>query len=280
MTDKALAIYCLLDDMFQIMGLKTDPHCKLNDAEVATTALMAALFFYGNQTTACDYMQHHMGCQMIDKSGFNRRLHRLENTLLVVFRALGLALKELNTSARYIIDSFPVAVCRNCRIPVCKLLKGKAYHGYNQAKKEYFYGFKVQLITTAAGQPVNYYVSAGSFHDSTAFQSMQLDLPAGSMLYGDSGYTDYEQEELYADCEQVTLLIHRKRNSKRPDEAWQRFLKKYFRKPIETVISQIETLFPRKIHAVTVKGFLLKVFLFVLAYAIDEAYISPSNHAT
>nr|WP_227687108.1 hypothetical protein [Spirosoma arboris] len=137
MTDKALAIYCLLDDMFQIMGLKTDAHCKLNEAEVATTALMAALFFYGNQATACDYMQRHMGCRMIDKSGFNHRLHRLEATLLLVFQAMGLALKELNASARYIIDSFPVSVCRNCRIPVCKLLTGKAYHGYNEAKEEY-----------------------------------------------------------------------------------------------------------------------------------------------
>nr|WP_227687285.1 hypothetical protein [Spirosoma arboris] len=137
MTDKALAIYCLLDDMFQIMGPKTDPHGKLNDAEVATTALMAALSFYGNQARACDYRQHHMGCQMIDKSGFHRRLHRLEPTLLLVFQAMGLALKELNTSARYIIDSFPVAVCRNCRIGVSKLLTGRSYHGYHEAKKEY-----------------------------------------------------------------------------------------------------------------------------------------------
>lgn len=62
-------------------------------------------------------------------------------------------------------------------------------------------------------------------------------------------------------------------NSKRPDEAWQRYLKKHFRKLIESDISQIENLFPRKIHAITAKGFLLKVFLFVLAYAIHEAYI-------
>lgn len=266
--------------MFQITGPKTDPHCKMNDAQIATTALMAALFFYGNQATACDYMQRHMGCQMIHKSGFNRRLHRLEATLLLVFRALGLALKDLNTSARYIIDSFPVAVCRNCRIRVCKLLKGRTYHGYNEAKKEYFYGFKIQLITTAAGQPVDYYVTAGSFHDSTALQAMQIDLPSGSFLYGDSGYTDYEQEDLYAECDQIRLLIHRKSNSKRPDEVWQCFLKKHFRKPIETVISQIETLFPRKIHAVTAKGFLLKVFLFVLAHAINEAYISSDHLAT
>jgi len=198
MADKTIAIYCFFDDLLKVMGPKTDAHCKLNDAEIITTALMAALAFYGNQAAACGYMQTHHGLKMIDKSGFNRRLRRLETTLVAVFRALGASFKDLTTSTRYLIDSFPVAVCRNCRIPVCKLLTGKAYHGYNEAnrvpeRKEYFYGFKVQLITMADCQPVDYFITAGSFHDSTALQAMQVDLPAGSELYGDSGYTDYDQ---------------------------------------------------------------------------------------
>lgn len=169
MADKTIAIYYFLDDMFQVMGRKIDPHCKLNDAQIATTALLAALKFYGNHASTCDYMQEHHKMKMIDKSGFNRRLHRLQAALLIIFRALGLALKELNTSARYVIDSFPVSVCRNCRIPVCKLVTGKVYRGYNEAKKKYFYGFKVQLITTVDGnQPIDYYITAGSFHNTTA----------------------------------------------------------------------------------------------------------------
>lgn len=208
------------------MGPKTDAHCKLNDAEIATIAVIAALSFYGNQAAACGYMQRHYGMKMIHKSGFNRRLSRLQTKLIAVFSALGTSLKELNTSARYMIDSFPVAVCRNCRIPVCKLLKGRSYHGYNEAKKEYFYGFKVQLITTADCLPVDYFITPGSFHDSTALQAMQLDLPAGSELYGDSGYTDYEQEDLYAEFDQIYLKIYRKKNSLRPDQPWDIFLKK------------------------------------------------------
>ncbi len=270
MADKTIAIYCFLDDLFQAMGIKTDPHCKVNEAQIATAALLAAIKFYGNHSSACEYMQQHHKMKSIHKSTFNRRLHRLEPTLWLVFRSLGLSLKALNTSARYIIDSFPVAVCRNCRIPVCRLLTGKAYHGYNEAKKEYYYGFKVQLITTADGLPVDYYVTAGSFHDSTALQAMQIELPAGSLLYGDSGYTDYEQEDLYAECDQIHLKIHRKSNSKRPDQAWQRYLKKVFRKPVETVISRLDNLLPRKLHAVTAQGFLLKVFLLVLAYTFDQ----------
>lgn len=51
--------------------------------------------------------------------------------------------------------------------------------------------------------------------------------------------------------------------------AWDVFLKNHFRKPIEGVFSQLTDLFPRRIHAVTAKGFLLKVFLFLLAYTFD-----------
>jgi len=269
MADKTIAIYCFIDDFMKAIRRQTDVHCKLNDAEIATTALIAALYFNGNQAKACGYMQTHHGLKMIDKSGFNRRLHRLEATLLILFRFLANTLKEINTSARYIIDSFPVAVCRNCRIPVCKLLQGKAYHGYNEAKKEYFYGFKVQVIVSSDHLPVDFFFSAGSFTDITAFQSMCIDLPQGSDLYGDKGYVDYELEDLYAECEGIRLQIHRKSNSLRPDAAWDVFLKKHYRKPIEPVFSAITNLFGRKIHAVTAEGFLLKVFLFLFAFTID-----------
>lgn len=72
-----------------------------------------------------------------------------------------------------------MTVCRNCLIGASKLLKGKAYNAYNEAKKGYFYGFKVQLITTAEGQPLEYAVYVGSFHDAMALQEMQLALPVG-----------------------------------------------------------------------------------------------------
>jgi hypothetical protein len=42
-----------------------------------------------------------------------------------------------------------------------------------------------------------------------------------------------------------------------------------YRKRIETVGSLIERMLPKTIHAVTAKGFELKVFLFVLAYSLN-----------
>jgi hypothetical protein len=97
----------------------------------------------------------------------------------------------------------------------------------------------------------------------------RLDLPVGSQVFGDSGYTDYEQEDLYADCEQIELKIQRKSNSQRPDPAWEGAYKKRLRQRIEQAFSQITMRFPKKIHAVTEAGFLIKIVLFLVAYALE-----------
>jgi hypothetical protein len=47
------------------------------------------------------------------------------------------------------------------------------------------------------------------------------------------------------------------------------FIKKYMRKRIETTFSEILSLCPRKIHAVTPQGFILKIVLFICAYTFD-----------
>ena len=97
---------------------------------------------------------------------------------------------------------------------------------------------------------------------------MYFDLPAESMVYGDSAYTEYAMEDLYKEAELIELKISRKSNSKRKDYLYQTFLKTAMRKRIETTISEIIELTPHSIHAVTTKGFLLKILLFVFAYQL------------
>ncbi len=270
MQEQTIAIYCFIDDFFKTVGRKQEHQGKLSDAEILTTALISARYFYGNLHTARQYMQEHHQVKMIDKSGFIRRLHKLQDQLTTLFLALGNTLKELNTTCRYLIDSFPVAVCDNIRIPRCRLLQGEAYRGKNASKRRYFYGFKVQVITTEAGLPVEFYIHAGSFADVRAFKAMTVDLPEQSQLYGDSGYTCYETESLFAEWEQIELKICRKSNSKRKDQPHEAFLKNHYRKLIETTFSGITNFFPKKIHAVTPQGFMLKLTLFIFAYTLNQ----------
>lgn len=271
MEDFTIAIYCFVDDYLKVKRPKEGARRKLNDAQIITTALVAARYFSGNFAKSRIYLREVHQFNFPDKSNFNRHLHRLAPTISSLFLALGQTLKALNLSSQYMIDSFPVAVCRNIRIKRCKLLKHKAYRGKNMSKREYFYGFKVQVITTLEGLPVQYFICAGSFHDITAFKSMNIDLPSGSELYADSAYTDYELEDYYKELEQIHLLAVRKSNSKRPDHPAMDFIKKAMRKRIETTFSEITACFPRKIHAVTIQGFLLKVVLFIFAYALDKS---------
>jgi hypothetical protein len=270
MTEQTITIYCFIDDFLHVSGRKDAAHCKISDAELLTTALLAARFFYGNLHSAYGYMQAHHGVRRIDKSGFVRRLHGLKGQLLALFAALGQVIKELNTSSSYLIDSFPVPVCDNIRISSCHLLEGEAYRGKCVSKRRYFYGFRVQVITTLGGVPVHFYIHAGSFADVTALQAMELDLPEGSRLYADAGYTCYEVEDLLAECEGVELRCCRKSNSKRKDEPHVAFLKDCYRKRIETTFSGITGFFPKKIHAVTAEGFILKLILFIFAYTLTQ----------
>jgi hypothetical protein len=42
------------------------------------------------------------------------------------------------------------------------------------------------------------------------------------------------------------------------------------RKGIETAFSEIKALFLRKIHAVTFEGFLIKIIMFISAFALNK----------
>ncbi len=268
--DKVIGTYCLVDDILKGIGHYECRERKVRDSEVITTAIVSALYFKGNQSCAINYMRSHKMIDMIGKSGFTKRLHRLASLIMWMFLDIGRIFKYVYAELEYVIDSFPMKVCHNIRISRSKLLKGKKWRGYNASKREYFYGVKVQLLTTKDGIPVELCFVPGSEHDIEGLKKMSIELPPESKLYGDSAYTEYELEELFKETELIDLQISRKANSKRPDKPWQQFIKTTMRKRIETTISEIVDMTPHSIHAVTARGFLLKLLLFVFAYQLKN----------
>lgn len=97
-----------------------------------------------------------------------------------------------------------------------------------------------------------------------------MELPAESEVFADSAYTNYEIEDQLFETDQIALKVHRRSNSKRKDSASAAFIKEYMRKRIETTISEIKGLFLRKIHAVTLKGWLLKITLFIFSFTLNK----------
>lgn len=270
MDEKIIATYCLCDDLLKAMHHQADPQCKMSDAEVMTTALTAALFFRGTLESARMLLkQHGYIPQMLSKSHFSRRLHRLKETFLLLFHMLGAVWKQLNNDAIYVIDSLPIAVCDNIRISRAKLYSEERFRGYLPSKKRYFYGLKIHLLITKAGQPVEFFLTHGGFGDVDALKYYAFDLSAGSIIYADRAYNDYEIEDLLKEVDHIQLVPIRKKNSKRALPPYVSFVQHYHRKMVETAGSLIAQMLPKSIHAVTPQGFELKVALFVVAYSLS-----------
>ena len=269
--DKIIAIYCIVDDLLKGISHQEDSRRKVSDSEVITTTLVSALYFGGHIDNARGFMKMtKLVPEMLDKSRFNRRLHGLNELLFSMFWQIGHYLKSIAGAAEYVIDSFPVAVCDNIRISRCKLLNGEQWRGKQSSMRRYFYGVKVQVLVTAQGIPVEFCFVPGSESDVQALKKLTLAVAAESKIYGDAAYTDYQAEDDMKDADMIELMIQRKSNAKRKDEPWIKFIKEYMRKGIETAFSEIKALFPRKIHAVTFKGFLIKLVMFVLAFTLNK----------
>jgi hypothetical protein len=235
---------------------------------------VAATFFGGNIDKTCRFL-HEYGYmpQMISKGRFNHRMHAINHTLWQsLFSLLAEFFKRRNSDQTYAVDSFPVVVCDNIRIRRCRLYPqtkyGEAFRGYISSKRRYFYGLRVHLVVSGTGEPVEFSIVAGSEADVRVFKDLQLDLPEGSIICADKAYTDYDYEDLLEEVG-LHLKAQRKKNSKRSMPAWEEFLSKPIRKYIETVFSGITNLFSKKIHAVTPRGFELKIVWFLLAFAIQ-----------
>ena len=269
MDDKIIATFCLCDDLLKAMHHQEDHQCQMNDAEIMTTALIASLCFRGNHESARAMLQQHGYIpSMLSKSRFSRRLHRIKDLLLILFDLLGQSWKMLNTEAIYVIDSLPIAVCDNIRIRRAKIYSHEDFRGYQASKKRYFYGLKIHLMVTQDGQPVECFLTPGGFGDVDALKYYAYELPDGSMIYADKAYNDYEIEDLLKEVDHLQLLPMRKKNSKRVLPPCISFVQSYHRKRVETAGSLIEQLLPKSIHAVTSRGFELKVALFVIASSL------------
>jgi hypothetical protein len=266
-----IAIYCILDDYIRSIGHKDWPNVKLSTAEIMLVAITGMKFFYGNLETARTFLIEHKYIKnTLSKSALNRRIHQVpkewwENILEFIAKLR----HQGKLPLEYILDAFPVSVCRNIRIQNCRIYQGEEFRGYNVSKREYFYGLKVTVITCRDGCPLRVILCPGREHDSVPFRFMKRNLPQGSEIYSDSAYLDYEHQDMLEEVEKIRLIAEPKSNTLRPIALHDFVNLKHIRKFIEGSFGVISRLLPRKIHAVTPEGFEIKILGFIVAAATN-----------
>lgn len=270
MPDKIISIYCFFDELLQAINHRDDKQARVSTAEIMTVAVVAAEFFTGNQQAALDFLTSHRYIKTLSKSRFNRRIHDIPEAFWqLALYVLGQAHQQINPNNAFIVDTFPVPVCRNIRIKRCKIYKDTVKHrGWCASKKEYVYGLKVCMIVTEAGQPVEMLLVPGATADIKALRNMDLNLPSGSTLFGDGGFLDIAFEKALKDEADIDLTVPRRKNMKAQLDACTAYICRTVRKRVETTFSQLTERMARSIHAVTPRGFELKIMLTTLALSI------------
>ena len=135
-------------------------------------------------------------------------------------------------------------------------------------KKPYYFGLKVCVIVTEAGEPVELVLVPGSTADISALRSMDLNVPEDSQIFGDSGFLDREFEAALNEEAGLRLVVPRRSNMKDQLDGCLEYVCRLCRKRVETTFSQLSERLARSVHAVTPRAFELKILLTVLAFSL------------
>jgi Transposase DDE domain len=171
MDDTIITTYYLLEEFLKTLGHRDDQQVRLSTAEVMCTALVAAAFFGGNIEKARTFLEEYGYIdKAISKGRFNRRLHAIDPRLWrTLFDLRAETFKQSHPHQTYVVDSLPVPVCDNIRIKRCRIYPREeheeAFRGYVASKRRYFYGLRVHLLVSGAGEPVEFSVAPASEAD-------------------------------------------------------------------------------------------------------------------
>jgi hypothetical protein len=207
--------------------------------------------------------------QIISKSRLSRRLSRLEPVAEDIFGVIAHTFTQIYAEKEFILDSTSLEVCDNIRIRRCRLLSGEEFRGYKASFRRYFYGLRLQLLTTKEGIPVDYILTEGSMHDNEGMKLMEFNLSAESIVYADAAYTDYHFEDSLKEGRLIDWQSQRKVNSKRPKTRQQQKTISKNRKRIETIFSMLKNRFKRKLQAYSIEGYMRKIKFFLLATQLN-----------
>lgn len=95
------------------------------------------------------------------------------------------------------------SIIRRCRLHLLKE-HGEAFRGHIPSKRRYFYGLRVHLVVSGAGEPVGFALAAGSEADEGA-QGLEPGLARRFDRFGKKAFTGYDYEVLFILFKEVGL---------------------------------------------------------------------------
>lgn len=254
--------YVVLDDQMRQLAFQDDVRTTLTAAEILTVAVVAARYFQNHQERALSVMIQLGYIRRLSMSRFNRRLHQLMGQV----RRLSSSIRSLLPRASlYLIDTFPLPICKRVRQRRCRKARGERFLGRCEAKREWFFGYKLHWCCDAAGIPMAFTLRPARRHERSAVSLLLSHLPLGATAVGDAAYVSRKRADFWQQRGIRLVARHFPWMTPNTDEEKELLQK---RQIIETVHSQLESMGVQRLRARTRSGFCLKVICSLLALLI------------
>ncbi|MER3439353.1 MAG: hypothetical protein C4346_18160 [Chloroflexota bacterium] len=262
-----IAVFVITDDLMERLDHHDHALAQVPDAEVVTTAIVAARYFGNHHERALQILlaQHYLSGHL-STSRFNRRVHALADWIGLILAVLGEVFRKGDC---FVIDSLPIPVCKRARARRCRTVRGRAFCGYCAAKKEKFFGWRLHLVCTPSGVPVAFELLPAAFHDLTPIHELTVGLPPGSRAFGDKAYNSAHDEATILAETGVRLVPIRKANM-HPHEWVDEYELRLYRHTIETLNSQLEAMGIERLHVRSTDGLQVKVLASLAALACSN----------
>lgn len=237
--------FCLIDDEVKaVLGTARlrqrgfEP--KLSDAEALTIEIAGEVLGYNSDTDIWSYFRRHWLClfpTLGSRTTFVRQSANLWALKQILHSRL-LTRLQLEQARLFLVDGFPIPVCAFCRAPQVKCFREEACIGYCASKKQWYYGFKGELVVSGTGVIAGW--TAGPANVDERAMIWEVTARIRGLLLGDKGYIDRPlSQQLGAEREVWLEPVRLRSNMKetRPESRLRELVAA--RELVETVIGQL-----------------------------------------
>ena len=280
--DFILLVYTIIDDLYHqfvptsVSQRRNVDTAKMSDSEIITLSICGELAGIDSENAWYSFVKRnyrHLFPRLCSRTRFNRT----RGALLQVTELLRQKLIHsfpIPTSRYFVIDSFPLPVCKFGRARYCRSFRvDGANYGKCPSKKETYFGFKVHALITIEGYITAFEITPASVDDREGLRDFSENHLCLTVL-GDKGYTG---EQLWEDMQEkgICLMSLKPSNHKNnwPKEVRQVIFR--FRRRIETVFSQLsEQLNAEKVLAKSFRGLCTRLQNKILGHNLCMAFNS------
>jgi hypothetical protein len=197
-----VGLYVQIDDFLGPRHRGPGRPPKLTDAELICLAVAQVLLGMPNDRqflALARWRLRHLFPQLIDQSGYNRRLRGLAPEIGRCISYLAWISPSFCDRLR-LLDSTPVPCGQSRETTRRSEFAGHAGYGYCRSHSRWFWGFRLYLICSGDGMPIGWELAGANIGERVVAAEMLDRIPvAGHTVIADKNFSGREFEALMAD---------------------------------------------------------------------------------